>query len=143
MKSWGDWNHLRDDMDDADESDEMDEMDETDNAARQGTSFPDPWDGDHDIEYWVWSGEQLVPATPSQQAEIQETERIASARRRLRRWHNAQGQQRMTVRIRIVRGIRQTVADAWQMARHGTRPAASLSDAHRSAMSAQHRQDER
>ncbi len=135
MKSWGDWNQLPDDLDDADETDDA--------AARQETSFPDPWDGDHDIEYWVWSGEQLVPATPSQQAEIQETERIASARRRLRRWHNEHGQQRMTVRVRIVRGIQQTMAGVWQMARHGTRPAASPSDAHRSAMSAQHRQDER
>lgn len=137
MKSWNDWNHLRDDLG------ETGETDETVDAAAQETSFPDPWDGDHAIEYWVWSGEQLVPATPGQQAEIQETERIASARRRLARWHNEHGQQHMTVRTRIVRGIRQTMAGAWQMARHGTRPAASPSDAHRSAMSAQHWQDER
>jgi hypothetical protein len=134
MKSWSDWNGIPDDLDDADEPDDV--------AATRETSFPDPWDGDHAIEYWVWSGDQLVPATPSQQAEIQETERIASAHRRLKRWHNENRQQHMTVRIRIVRGIRQTMAGAWQMARHGTRPSASPSDAHRAAMSAQHQRDE-
>ena len=132
MKSRNDWNDL------------PDKLDEPNDAAPLETSFPDPWDGDHDIEYWVWSGDQLVPATPSQQAEIQETERIASARRRLRRWHNENGQQQhMTVRVRIVRGIQQTMAGAWQMARHSTRPAASPSDAHRAASSAQHQRDER
>src|SRR5690349_20850742 len=100
MKSWNDWNQLPDDLDDADETDDL--------AATQETSFPDPWDGNHAIEYWVWSGDQLVPATPSQQAEIQETERIASARRRLRRWHNEQ--QRSSVWIRIRAGMRQPIA---------------------------------
>src|SRR5690349_7787323 len=113
MKSWNYWKDLPDDLHDADESDEMDD------AARQQGSFPDPWDGDHDIEYWVWSGDQLVPATPSQQAEIQETERIASARRRLARWHNEAGQQQhTTVRARIVRGIRQPIASLRHMLRH-------------------------
>jgi len=133
MKSWNDWNHLPDNTDDTDDADNADAIAET--------SFPDPWDGDHAIEYWVWSGEQLVPATPRQQAEIQETERIASARRRLRRWHNENGQQRLTVRIRIVRGIRQTITGAWRMARHGTRPT-SPSDAYRAATSAKRQRDE-
>src|SRR5690242_20945942 len=115
MKSWADWNQIPDDLDDANETDDA--------AARQETSFPDPWDGDHDIEYWVWSGDQLVPATPSQQAEIQETERIASARRRLTRWHNEHGQQQhVTVRTRIIRGMRQPIASFRHMLRHETRP---------------------
>src|SRR5690242_2044559 len=135
MKSWADWNQIPDDLDDANETDDA--------AARQETSFPDPWDGDHDIEYWVWSSDQLVPATPSQQAEIQETERIASARRRLRRWHNEHGQQHLTVPVRIVRGIRQTIAGAWQVARHVTRQAATPQGAHHAATSAQRQQDER
>jgi hypothetical protein len=134
MKSWSDWNGIPDDLDDADEPDDV--------AATRETSFPDPWDGDHAIEYWVWSGDQLVPATPSQQAEIQETERIASAHRRLKRWHNENGQQHMTVRIRIVRGIRQTIAGAWQMWRHDARPSIVSSEAQDAATSTHGRDSE-
>jgi hypothetical protein len=135
MKSWGDWNQIPDDLDDADEMDKMNDV-----AARQATSFPDPWDGDHAIEYWVWSGDQLVPATPIQQAEIQETERIASARRRLTRWHNEHGHQHMTARIRIVRGIRRPIASFRHMLRHDARPSIASSEAHDAATPA-HRRD--
>jgi|GEM_PF-3756315 hypothetical protein len=129
MKSWGDWN------------DSPDKLDEPNDAAPQETSFPDPWDGDHAIEYWVWSGDQLVPATPSQQAEIQEVERIASARRRLARWHNEYGQQqRMPVRVRIVRGMRQPIAGFRHMLRHETRPSVASGEAHDASTSA-HRRD--
>lgn len=133
MKSWGDWNDIPGDRG------------ETDNAdAIAETSFPDPWDGDHDIEYWVWDGERLVPATPDQQSGIQEMERTASARRRLTRWqHEREQEQRLTVRIRIVRGIRQTITGAWHAARHVTRPAASPLEAHSAAASAQRQKDER
>jgi hypothetical protein len=117
-------------------------LDEPNDAAvGEETSFPDPWDGDHAIEYWVWSGDQLVPATPSQQAEIQETERIASARRRLARWHNDNEhgqQQRMPVRVRIVRGMRQPIASFRHMLHHDAQP----SVAHDAATSAHHRDGE-
>ena len=133
MKSRSDWNDLPDELDEADGPNNV--------AARQETSFPDPWDGDHAIEYWVWSGDQLVPATPSQQAEIQETERIASARRRLARWHNEHGQQqRMPVRVHIVRGMRQPIASFQHMLRHDARPSVARFDAHDAATSA-HRRD--
>lgn len=144
MKSWNDWNGVpdnlddMDDMDDMDHVDDMDESGELDDAARQETSFPDPWDGDHDIEYWVWSGDQLVPATPSQQAEIQEVERIASARR-LRRWHN-ESEQHTTMRTRIVRGMRQPIASFRHMLRHETWPSVASNEAHNAATSA-HRRD--
>lgn len=140
MKSWGDWNHLPDDLEDTDDADDADDA-----GAIAETSFPDPWDGDHAIEYWVWDGERLVPATPDQQAGIQEMERTASARRRLTRWQHEreQEQQCLTVRIRIVRGIRQTITGAWHAARHVTRPAASPLEAHSAAASAQHQRDER
>jgi hypothetical protein len=26
--------------------------------------LPDPWEGDHNIEYWVWHEDRLVPAPP-------------------------------------------------------------------------------
>jgi hypothetical protein len=45
--------------------------------------FPDPWDGDHNIEYWIWNGVRLVPTTPEERAHIQEDERTQAARRRL------------------------------------------------------------
>ncbi len=135
MKSWGDWNHLPDDLEDTDDTDDA--------AAIAETSFPDPWDGDHSIEYWVWDGARLIPATPDQQAGIQEMERTASARRRLTRWHREREQQRITVRIRIVRGIRQAIAGAWQLARHVARPSASPLEAHSTAATAQHQRDER
>lgn len=32
--------------------------------------------GDHDIEYWVWSGNRLVPASPDQIALIREREAL-------------------------------------------------------------------
>ncbi|HEY1388749.1 MAG TPA: hypothetical protein VGF38_09410 [Ktedonobacterales bacterium] len=135
MKSWDNRNDLPDDLGDADDT--------GDAAAIAETSFPDPWDGDHSIEYWVWDGERLVPATPNQQAGIQEMERTASARRRLTRWHREHEQRRLTVRIRIYRGICQTIAGAWQLARHVTRPTASPLEADHAAISAQQQQDER
>lgn len=137
MKNQDDWNNVPDDLDDTDDSDDSDDA-----AAMPETSFPDPWVGDSTIEYWVWDGKRLIPTTPDQQARIQEMERLASTRRRMAQWEHEQ--RHISVRIRIVRGICQTIAGAWQMmARHVTRPAASPFEAHHAAMSAQHQQDER
>lgn len=36
--------------------------------------LPDPWDGDHSIEYWIWDGSQLIPATCEEVARIREDE---------------------------------------------------------------------
>ena len=74
MRSRNDWNDLPDNW-----------MIRTMPMWRTGTSFPDPWDGDHDIEYWVWGGDRLVPATPSAAGAIQETERT---RRRVAAWRD-------------------------------------------------------
>ena len=52
--------------------------------------FPDPWDDPHDIEYWVWNGSELIPASASERAALQENERIRLARRRLARWERDQ-----------------------------------------------------
>jgi len=51
--------------------------------------FPDPWDGDHNIEYWIWDGVRLVPTTPEERARIQENARTEAAR-----WRLSQLQQR-------------------------------------------------
>lgn len=50
---------------------------------------------EHDIEYWVWDGNRLIPAPPSKLALIRKSEAL----RRLDRWkaseeHKAQGTQR-------------------------------------------------
>jgi hypothetical protein len=34
--------------------------------------LPDPWEGNHNIEYWVWHGDRLIPADPEELEHIQE-----------------------------------------------------------------------
>ena len=49
--------------------------------------LPDPWEGNHDIDYWVWHEDRLVPATPEELACIKEDERTREALFRLERLH--------------------------------------------------------
>jgi hypothetical protein len=42
--------------------------------------------GEHDIEYWVWSGKKLVPASPEQAALLREHEALL----RLAQWRSLQ-----------------------------------------------------
>lgn len=51
--------------------------------AWDGDDLPDPWEGDHDIEYWVWREDRLVPAASDDLARIQEEERTREALFRL------------------------------------------------------------
>jgi hypothetical protein len=46
--------------------------------------------GAQDIEYWVWRGHTLVPATPEQAAALREREALA----RLARWQQVQARER-------------------------------------------------
>lgn len=46
--------------------------------------------GEHDIEYWVRSGNRLVPAAAEDIAQIQEWERELAAHLWLERWRRAQ-----------------------------------------------------
>jgi hypothetical protein len=48
--------------------------------------LPDPWEGDHDIEYWIWDGTQLVPASADEVHSIREQERTRDAMWRLKLW---------------------------------------------------------
>ena len=73
------------------------------------TSWPDPWNDPHDIEYWVWNGEQLAPASDNERAAIQVEERLRSARRRLAQWERIQ--HASSRRRRIVAGL------VWDVAR--------------------------
>jgi hypothetical protein len=45
--------------------------------------FPDPWDDDHTIDYWIWRGDHLVLATPEGIGGIQEDDRAHRVSRRL------------------------------------------------------------
>jgi hypothetical protein len=47
-------------------------------AIEQMTSepLPDPFTGDHDIEYWIWTGSRLVPATPEAADRIRRQEAL-------------------------------------------------------------------
>lgn len=59
------------------------EPEDLDDLPDSWHELPDPWDGDHNIEYWVWDGVRLVPTTPEERARIREDERTQAARRRL------------------------------------------------------------
>lgn len=72
------------------EHDEYEPETEDDIQALADALAPDPWDDPHDIEYWIWNGERLVPASPTERAAIQEMERAQSARRRLAQGEHAQ-----------------------------------------------------
>jgi len=61
--------------------------------------FPDPWEGEHDIEYWTWDGTQLVPASADEVHSIREQERTRDAMWRLKQWE-ADGR-RATNRLRM------------------------------------------
>lgn len=122
MNIWNDWDEVPDDAGDAD--------------AVPDAQFPDPWDDPHDIEYWIWDGKRLVPASPTEQAAIQEAERDQSARRRLAQWER---DQRAAFRpARGLAGVRDAIARVWRLWhgwRRGTRPATSSLEAHQTAIS--------
>ena len=57
--------------------------DRTDEAA--SAAFPDPFTGDHNIEYWIWTGGRLVPASPDQAERLRRQEALEEEEFRLRR----------------------------------------------------------
>lgn len=61
--------------------------------------FPDPF-GEHNIEWWVWDGERLVPATDGDMREIEEYERSRAALRQLSEWNRDE-----RTRLRRLRGM--------------------------------------
>ena len=56
-------------------------------AIEQMTSepLPDPFTGDHDIEYWIWTGSRLVPATPEAAERLRQQEALEQEEFRLLR----------------------------------------------------------
>jgi hypothetical protein len=50
-----------------------------------GEPLPDPFTGDHDIEYWIWTGSRLVPATPEAAERIRQQEAVEEEEFRLLR----------------------------------------------------------
>jgi hypothetical protein len=43
-----------------------------------GEPFPNPFTGDHNIEYWIWTGSRLVPASPEQAGRLRRQEKSAN-----------------------------------------------------------------
>lgn len=88
---------------------------------RRGTAddFPDPF-GEHTIEWWVWDGERLIPATEDARREIEEYERSRSAMRRL----DEQRREQNSLRGRASHRLTQLVhATRVLRVRRGGRPA--------------------
>ncbi len=77
-----------------------------DELADVWQDFPDPWDGDHNIEYWVWDGSRLVPATPEERARIQEDERTQAARRRLAHLQEQEYREAHSLRRRLTTAMK-------------------------------------
>ena len=76
----------------------------------------DPWEGDLMIEYWIWDGERLAPATDEERAAIEERERLQSARRRLTRWRQEEfAAHRSAGSGGVLAGIRHTFLDLWRL----------------------------
>ncbi len=95
--------------------------------------LPDPWEGEHDIEYWIWDGTQLVPASADEVHSIREQERTRDAMWRLKQWEarerHATNRLRMRTALeRIAQMLPQPLARARRGSTHepasGTSPTA-------------------
>jgi hypothetical protein len=98
----------------------------------------DPWAGDHDIEYWVWHVDRLVPATPGEVARIQEEERTRDSLYRLERMQQGELHASFVPRPFMVRawgggGVRRTVQWLRNRRRHGQAPEGEGARAERSS----------
>jgi len=60
-----------------------------------GEPLPDPYTGDHEIQYWIWTGNRLVPASPEAAERIRQQEAMEQEElHRLHERQNAYRQQR-------------------------------------------------
>ena len=50
-----------------------------------GEPLPDPFTGNHNIEYWIWTGSRLVPATPEAAERLRQQEALEQEEFRLLR----------------------------------------------------------
>jgi len=65
-----------------------------------GEAFPDPFDDEHDIEYWLWTGSRLVPASPDAMERLRQQE---AHEKEARLAH--QKQQRVSIYLRWLRWL--------------------------------------
>jgi hypothetical protein len=68
--------------------------------------LPDPFTGDHNIEYWIWTGRRLVPASPEESERLRQNEalqeediRLLRERQRLTRVRRRQAFGRIIERL--------------------------------------------
>jgi hypothetical protein len=71
--------------------------------AWDGDDLPNPWQGNHDIDYWVWriDDDRLVPATPDELAHIKEDERTREALFRLEQLHLREWRESRSLKRRL------------------------------------------
>jgi hypothetical protein len=71
-----------------------------------GEPFPDPVTGDHNIEYWIWTGSRLVPASPETAERLRRQEALEEEEFRLLREHQrAHRQERWNTCLRLGRRL--------------------------------------
>lgn len=71
-----------------------------------GQPFPDPFTGDHDIQYWIWTGDRLVPASPEAAERIHQQELLEQEElRRRRESGRAYRQERLDTTRRLARRL--------------------------------------
>jgi hypothetical protein len=90
-----------------------------------GEPFPDPFIGDHDIQYWIWTGDRLVPASPEAAERIRQQELLEQAEiRHQRECQLASRQQRLETTRRFARRLLapiQHLVERWRGIDRGTR----------------------
>jgi hypothetical protein len=90
-----------------------------------GEPFPDPFTGDHDIEYWIWAGDRLVPASPEAAERLLQQELLEQEEQR--RWRERQQAARrryldtITYRVRSLLAPLQRLVDSWRGVEEETR----------------------
>jgi hypothetical protein len=68
-----------------------------------GDPLPDPFTGDHNIEYWIWTGSRLVPASPEESLRLRRQEELEDEAFRARR------KQQHLNRIRLRQALRHSL----------------------------------
>jgi hypothetical protein len=76
-----------------------------------GEPFPDPFTGEHDIQYWIWTGDRLVPASPEAAERLHQQE-LLEREEQLRRRERQQAARRQRVDT-IVNSAWRLVAPLW------------------------------
>jgi hypothetical protein len=92
-----------------------------------GDPLPDPFTGDHNIEYWIWTGSRLVPASPEDSERLRRQEELEDEEFRARRkeQHQSRFRRRQALRHslgRLAEPLMQVIAVLRSSRATGKRP---------------------